>query len=383
MKGKIAIFSLFFTMTIVLFAFFSPVYFSKAVYAKGEKLTSAKAMAVIEKDSGRLLFKDNEKEKLPMASTTKIITAIFVIEKNKNLDKVVKVSREAVGIEGTSIGLKEGEHLTIRELLYGLMLRSGNDCAVALALETSGSLISFVREVNEFLKEKGCFNTNLKNPHGLPDNDHYTTAEDLAIITAYALKNDIFSEIVKTKEKKISNELNTKYNRDLKNKNKLLSTFDGADGVKTGFTKKAGRCFVGSATKNGMQLICVLLNCNPMFEECSALLNKGFNEFKMYKLISKGDKLGEVRIEGAKTKSIDVCLNRDFIYPLKKSEINDIKIKVNCVEKLNAPVLEGKEAGEVEISLEKQLIFSDKIYTIKGVKPNTLNSEFKRVIEKM
>ena len=379
LKGS---FALIFLLSTLCFAFLSPFNYSEPVYAQ-ENLSHAKSMIVIERDSLRPLYSYNSQEKLPMASTTKIITAIFCIEKNQDIDRVIKIPKSVVGIEGTSIGLKEGEHLTIRELLYGLMLRSGNDSAEALAIATSGSLENFKKEINHYLKEKGCNSTNLENPHGLPNDNHYTTASDLAKITAYALKNETFKEIVSTEQKTISNELKTKTSRDMLNKNKLLRNYEYADGVKTGYTRKAGRCFVGSATKDGMQLICVLLNCGPMFEDCQFLLDKGFNEFKLYKILSKGDKVGTVNVSKSNTTSIDLICTNDFYYPLKREELKGIKMNVKCDNDVVAPLKERQEIGEVEITLENQLIFSDKIYSINGVKPNTFSSEFQRVVERM
>jgi len=365
------------------FSLLLPLKSNDVIYAQTSELTTAKAMMVLEASSLRPLYFHNESEKLPMASTTKIITAFFVIENNEDLDKVIEIPKEAVGIEGTSIGLKEGEHLTIRELLYGLMLRSGNDSAVALAIATCGSVENFVVEVNKYLKERGLKDTSLANPHGLDHKDHYTTASDLAKITAYALNNETFSEIVGTKQKLISNEKKTKTSRNLINKNKLLKNYEYADGVKTGFTKKAGRCFVGSATKDGMRLVCVLLNCNPMFEECEYLLNKGFNEYKMHSLLKKDDLLSCIKIEGANQDKLQVRARASFMYPLKESELHNIKMKVSCPKSLSAPIKEGELLGEVEINLENQLIFSDKIYSILGVKPNTFEYYFNRIVEQM
>ncbi|MBQ3158399.1 MAG: D-alanyl-D-alanine carboxypeptidase, partial [Clostridia bacterium] len=327
-------------------------------------LTSAKAMALIEKKSGRILYSFNEEERLPMASTTKIITAIYAIENNSDLDKIIEIPKEATNIEGTSIGLKVGEHLTIRELLYGLMLRSGNDAAVALAIATCGSEEKFVESVNEFLKDKGFNNTRLKNPHGLPSEDHFTTASDLAKITAYALSNTTFAEIVSTKKIKISNELKSKFSRDLVNKNKLLNNYEFADGVKTGYTRKAGRCFVGSATKGDMQLVCVLLNCGPMFEDCQKLLEKGFEEYKMYKLISKSDKLGNIAVQKSKIENMGLYLNSDFEYPLKREELKDVNFSVKYEKEKSAPIKKGEELAEVQVKIKNQLIFSKKIYNI-------------------
>ena len=340
-------------------------------------------MAVIEKESGRLLYSFNENEKLPMASTTKIITAIFVIENCKDLDAVVEISKQAVGIEGTSIGLKEGEHLTIRELLYGLMLRSGNDSAVMLALAVCGSLENFNKQINEYVRSLGALNTNLENPHGLPNDNHYTTATDLALISAHALKNPVFQEIVSTKRRKISNELNSKYSRDLVNKNRLLTDYGFADGVKTGFTKKAGRCFVGSATKNDMQLVCVLLNCGPMFEECEALLEKGFNEYKLTKILEKGQDVGSVQIKNSSVKKIDLQVERYVFYPLKDGELKNIKMKVEKPKVLKAPLKKGEEVASLAITLENQLIFSQNFYTINSVESNAYQDKIVKIMQGM
>lgn len=343
-------------------------------------LTSAKSMILIEQSTGKVVFSHNEHEKLAMASTTKILTAIYVLEHTENLDKVVKIPKEATKISGTSIGLKEGEHLTIRELLYGLMLRSGNDCAVALAIEASGSEEQFVSDVNNFLSENGFSETHVCNPHGLSENDHYTSASDLAKITAYAMKNSTFKEIVSTKEKKISNELESKFNRNLKNKNKLLFNFEGADGVKTGFTMKAGRCFVGSATRNNMQFICVLLNCVPMFEECEKLLNIAFENYQMCKLIESGR---EYFIENEEGKTIFVS-DIDFSYPLSKQEKQNIKLKIVKCDK-NLTNENGDSClAEMQIYLENHLIFSHKIYNINVIENNgSIANNFLKIVKEM
>ena len=384
-QSKIAKIASFLLLFVLGFAFFNLApYKSDLVWAEEKSLTSAKAMTVIEKTSGRILYSKNQDEKLPMASTTKIITAIYVVEHTDDLDKVVEIPAEAVGISGTSIGLIAGEHLTVRELLYGLMLRSGNDSAVALATIVSGSEEKFVEDVNSWLIEKvRVSDTHLANPHGLPDDDHFTTASDLAKITAYAMHNHTFCEIVSTKKKSISDELGSKYPRDLVNKNKLLKSYEFADGVKTGYTKAAGRCFVGSATKNGMTLICVLLNCGPMFEECETLLEKGFNDYKLYQIVRKGEKLGEVKIENSDTKKVDLLTNTSVYYPLSKNELGKVKVDVDAPDTLGAPLESGKEIGNINITVENQLIFSDKFYIINNIESDTYGSKLEKVIENM
>lgn len=378
-------FSIVFAFILINFAFFNLFGDFLCDFAKCENdvFSTAKSMVVIEKNSGRILYSKNENERLPMASLTKIITAFFVLEHCKNIDEIVEIQKNSVGIEGTSIGLKEGEHLSVRELLYGLMLRSGNDSAVALATKISGSVEAFIEEVNLWLIDLGFKNTQIKNPHGLHHDEHYTTAYELAKITALALDNSLFQEIVSTKEKEISNELQTKTSRKLKNKNRFLKEYEFANGVKTGFTRKAGRCFVGSATKNDMQVICVLLNCVPMFEECEAFIDKAFSEYKQTEILSKEECLGVVNVLNAKEESVNVRLNKDFYYPLKEGEFNFIKAQFKQKDDLIAPLKEGEELGAIEISFQNQLIFSDKIYTINYIKEKTIISEFKKIVNNM
>ena len=230
--------------------------------------TSASGGCVIEGSTGRVLFEKNKDKKLAMASTTKIMTAITAIENCDDLDEKFEVSPKAVGIEGTSLYLRKGDVYSTRDLLYALMLISGNDASVAIAEHIAGSTSEFVTLMNEKAKEIGAVNSHFANTHGLDEDGHYTTAYDLAKITAYALNNDTFREIVSTQSTKIINSKDGQEEaRYLRNKNKLLFKLDGCIGVKTGFTNDAGRCLVSAIERNGMRLISVVLNCGPMFEE--------------------------------------------------------------------------------------------------------------------
>lgn len=212
------------------------------------------AYAVIDLRSGKIIKSSNGEAKLPIASTTKILSAITVIEEVFDLDEEIFVPSAAVGIEGSSVYLSPGERISYRDLLYGLMLRSGNDCAVALAIKTSGSVEKFVAKMNEVAKKAGAINSSFANPHGLDDEKHYSTADDLAKITAYAMNNDVFRTIVSTKYHDTSGEVS----RCFKNKNKMLWNYDGAIGVKTGYTKKSGRCLVSAAEKYGKSFAVVV-----------------------------------------------------------------------------------------------------------------------------
>lgn len=285
-------------------------------FAYGKEFeTSAQSAIVMERSSERTLYAKNCDERLPIASTTKIVTALTVIN-NANLDDVVEIPAEACGIEGSSIYLRAGEHLTVRELLYGLMLRSGNDAAVALALHTAGSIERFAKMMNDTAHKLELKNCHFVNPHGLHDDNHYCSASDLAVITCEALNNSDFCEIVSSKSYRISNE-GYDYDRVLINKNKLLSSCDGADGVKTGYTKKAGRCFVGSATRNGMQVVVVVLNCGPMFEETANMLDAAFANYSLKTIVPLNKVCGSIAEKGRKV--YFVCPER-IQYPVKEGE---------------------------------------------------------------
>ena len=299
--------------------------------------TSAQSAVVMEQSSRRILFAKNSDDHLPMASTTKIVTALTVV-KHSNLDDVVEVSPKAVGVEGSSIYLRAGEHLTVRELLYGLMLRSGNDSAVALALHVAGSIDAFAELMNETAREAGCTDSNFVNPHGLHDDNHYTSAHDLGVLTCVAMENKDFREIVSTKSTRISNE-GMEYDRVLINKNKLLSNFADADGVKTGYTKKAGRCFVGSATRKGMQVVVVVLNCGPMFEETADMLDAAFANYRLETAIPQNKVCGS-RMERGK-QCYYVCSDR-FSYPITDGEVLTTEIDLDSEVPTVKALLNGK-----------------------------------------
>ena len=310
--------------------------------------------AVMEMTSGRVLFEKNAKQKLPMASTTKILTAIIIIEDCNLLDKI-KIPAEGVGIEGSSVYLKAGEEYTVKQLLYGLMLRSGNDCAVTLALHHSGSIEAFAEVMNERSRAWGATHSNFKNPHGLPNEEHYTTAVDLAKISCHAMQNPVFQEIVSTKFFDENGWLN---------KNKMLSMYDGANGIKTGYTIKAGRCLVTGAQRNGMQLVCVVLNSPEMYERSAELLDGAFRKYSMQKLYAAEQEF--IIPTDVENKSCTLKSQNDFYYPLSQKEKAEVKYELP--QSIRLPVNKGENKGKVNIYLENQLIFSENLCTIKDVR---------------
>ena len=325
--------------------------------------SSAKGMCVIEKESGRVLYSKNKDQKLHMASTTKVATAITAIENCDNLDEMIVVNERSVGVEGTSIYLRKDEEIKVIDLLYGLMLRSGNDSAMALAYHIGGSVDNFAKMMNETAKKAGANNSNFVNPHGLDDPNHYTTAYDLAKITAYALNNPIFAKIVSTKNYVIE-ETNKSEKRYLTNKNRLLSSLEGCCGVKTGFTSKAGRCLVSASKRNDSTIVCVVLNCGPMFEESSALINSAFDEFEFKEIIDKEKEIYNEYILSEKEGKLYLYTDEDFYYPLRLDEFKDIKINYSVDLK---DAKSGDEVGKIDIFFKNDLIKSLKLYTMNKI----------------
>jgi len=316
---------------------------------------------VMDAKTNRILFENNAYERKFMASTTKILTALVIIE-NCNLDDVVTISKDTVGVEGSSIYLEVGEKLSVKDLLYGLMLRSGNDCAETLAVYCSGSVHDFAKLMNETAKKLCVKDSNFVNPHGLHDDEHYTTAYDLAIISSYAIKNPIFKEIVSTKSVKIPFSTRNQ-SRYLVNKNKLLNQLEGATGIKTGYTKKAGRCLVSSVNRNGQELVCVVLNCPPMFERSKNLLNDACDKYKPYKIIESDYVLDFIDVEGCDEKC-GICVKNDVILPLTAEEKQNLVVKYIYPKIIKTSTPKDQEIGRIEFYYKNNLIFSEKIYTI-------------------
>lgn len=343
--------------------------------------TSAKSMVAIETTSKRILFEKNSNERLAMASTTKIATALTVLTYCDDIDKEVKVDDRAVGIEGTSMYIKKGETLTIKDLLYGMMLPSGNDASMALAIAVGGSKDKFVSLMNKVAKNLGALNTNFKNPHGLDEKGHYTTAYDLALITAKALENNIFREIVNTKNVKIKGSFDNTY-RYLKNKNKLLFNYEYCTGVKTGYTDDAKRCLVSSAMLNGMEVVCVVLNCGPMFEECRSILDECFKNYKLVTLLEPYLQHKKIIVNNGKRERVGTFSREGFKYPLTEDEYKKIMVQYEVPDSMNAPIKKELEVGKIKIYLDNHLLFSEKIFTMEEVKEDCLSQSIKDIISK-
>ena len=289
---------------------------------------SAKSAALYQPDSNTFLFRKNSDTKMPMASTTKIMTALVAIEGCEDLDTPLPVSDECIGTEGSSAYLRSGDKVTMRELLYALMLQSANDAAVEIALRVGGDVPCFADMMNGRAEEIGLTKTNFKNPHGLDDAEHYTTAEELAKIAAEALKNDLFLEICSTYKKSITT---NERRRTYVNHNKLLLRYDGALGVKTGYTKKCGRCLVGCAERDGLRCITVTLDAPDDWNDHEKMLDFGFSQMEMLTLASP------------------------YEYSYEISTLNGEKIKVANTDSLSFPVYRGSYSLKSHVELKPYL----------------------------
>ena len=300
---------------------------------------SAQRAIVLDAATGRVLYERNIDQQALIASTTKIMTALVICEQTNVLDRM-QIPKEAVGIEGSSMYLQEGEVLTIQELLYGLMLSSGNDAAVALAIYCGGTVEGFVELMNDKAHMLGLQNTHFENPNGLDSPGHYSTARDLATLAAYAMDNPIFYKTVSAKTVTVGQ-------RYLRNHNKLLWQVDGADGVKTGYTKAAGRTLVSSATRDGRRLICVTLNDPDDWRDHADLLNEGFSRFNVQTIVQKGDLVGTVEVAGGQSGRVELLSGEDLSLSLAEGE--RVELILPGPGFVYAPVAEGAPAGVAHV----------------------------------
>ena len=296
---------------------------------------SARRAYVLDAVSGRELFVRNPDERSLIASTTKIMTALIVCEQCNVLDRM-RIPKEAVGIEGSSMYLKEGEVMTLQELLYGLMLSSGNDAAVALAIYCGGTVEGFAELMNDKARNLGLTGTHFENPNGLDSPGHYSTARDLAKLAAYAMKNPIFYKTVSAKSVRIGD-------RCLTNHNKLLWKLEGADGVKTGFTKAAGRILVSSATRQGRRIIGVTIDAPDDWNDHCQLLNEGFARYQDRQIVQAGQRVSVLEVLGGDARRIEVLAAEDFSYALAAEECPQLVLPGPGF--VYAPAVEGAEAG--------------------------------------
>jgi len=317
------------------------------------KLT-AHAALLLDQATKRILYSKNAHEKLPMASTTKIMTAILALESGRMSD-VVRVSERAVQIGGSSIYLEAGEKKTLQELVWGLLLRSGNDAAIAIAEHLSGNVEKFAELMTRRAAELGARQTKFSNPHGLHQEDHYTTAYDLALLAAHAMSKPEFREMAATREKKISWG-DRPEGRLLRNQNKLLTMYEGAEGIKTGWTTPAGRCFAGASSRNGWRLVGVVLNAPQMWEDSVRLFDFGYQHYRWETVIRAGQPLKRAAVVHGVPDNVMLVAESEVGIPLKEDEADYLRFRFNIREPLPAPLSAGERVGELQIYFGNTLV---------------------------
>lgn len=349
-----------------------------------EPKINARAAIIYDRTTKQIIWGKNENEKRAMASTTKIMTALVVLE-NSNLSDVVTISKKAAGTGGSRLKISAGDKITVNDLLYGLMLRSGNDAAVALAEHVGGSIEGFADLMNKKAKELGLNNTNFVTPHGLDNENHYTTAYELAVLTDYALNNETFAKIVNTKSTSISINGNT---RNIYNTNELLGYMLGVDGVKTGFTNGAGRCLVTSCTRDDNQIITIVLGCDTKKQRTSDSTKLIEYAFKNYTKINLEEKIQNefenwkqinskrIYINKASKQEINLELGEihNKIIPIKIGEERNIKIEINAIYNYEAPVEKGRKIGNIIVKNNEEIIDSIDIICSKAVEKKNIFS---------
>ncbi len=347
---------------------------ARPAHASEDFSVEAKGAVLIDASSGRVLFAQNADEAFPMASTTKIMTCLLALE-NSQLDEQVTAGKNAHGVEGTSIYLSEGETLTMEQMLYGLMVRSGNDAAVAIAEHISGSVDAFAQKMNKRAEELDA-NAHFANPHGLDAEGHRASALGLAKIMREAMQHEAFRTISST-QKKIIPWVGNEYSRVLENKNKLLKTYEGATGGKTGYTSKAGRCLVFSAERNGMSLIGVVLNCPTWFDTAAMLLDYGFENYGSKTALKRGEAAAEAAVDGGDRSVVAAVAAEELSAPLAEGETYELRYEL---DDLRAPVRRGQRVGRVMMEIEGRIIDECDLVAADSIEPFGLRSALRKIL---
>ena len=333
--------------------------------------TSANAAILMDQDSGRILYASNMNEVRSVASISKVMTAVLAIESGKLKNKIV-IGDEIAGAHGSGIYIKKGEILTLEDLVYGLMLRSGNDASLAIANYVGGSIDQFVKQMNEKAIQLGMKNTTYYNPNGLDDDDkgNYSTAYDMAILMSYAMKNTDFAKIVGTSKYKLKTNMNTYI---WYNKNKLLSQYSYTTGGKTGFTKKARRTLVTSASKDGLNLVAVTLNDGNDFQDHINLFEYGFANYQNYQVLKKGN----LKIDDKYYKNYNLYIKNDITYPLQVGEKESLHIKYEMIK--NQIIKKETKVGTIHLYLGDKDVKQEIIYASPIEKQKNKKSFFEKI----
>ena len=329
-----------------------------------EPIVSAENAIVIEESTGKILYEKNSRKLAYPASITKIMTALITIESG-DLDRKRKVPDAAVGIEGSSIYLAAGERLSLRDLVYGLMLRSGNDAAVAISCLVDSSTSNFVDKMNARAKEIGVKNTNFVNPNGLFNENHYTTAYDMAFIAREAMKNEEFKEVAKAKSW-VADRGQGGYNN-FYNKNKVVFDYPGGTGIKIGYTIRSGRTLVASAERNGMSLICVVMRAPDWFNDSYKLMDYGFECFEMNKILEGQTRMKAIPVKNGNKDHVFIGLKDSISYPSYKNSDAIIEMIYRVPTCILPPVKRWQEAGSLEVYIDGSYASSHPLYFLEDI----------------
>ena len=339
---------------------------------------------LIDASTGRVLYEQNAHEKMAPASTTKILTCLLVLENVEDLSATVTLPADFQNVGESSIYLEPGETITYESLLYALMLRSANDAAQALAIGVAGSEEAFAEMMNDRTAELGLTDSHWVNAHGLDAEDHYSSAYDLAMIAHTAVQIPFFNELVAAASYTLP-WADYEYDRNIYNHNQFLDLYEGADGIKTGFTDDAGYCLVGSATRDDLRLIGVVMNApeneerDAHYKAMTALMDYGFSSYTAKQLGRKGDVVGSVRISGSKVNSMDVVLGSDVNLPVTASSDFDPKTQYDYPRSLPAPVAADEPIGKATYTDEEGKTVTVDLYLKEAVERYTFGLVFKQV----
>lgn len=352
-------------LSILLVSLFLTFFKNAPVHGAPRPNLAASSAILMDLTTGKVIFSKNSSERRAPASTTKILTALVALERG-DMSRVITISQNASKIGGSSIWLAPGEEHTLKELLYGVLLSSGNDASVAVAEGLAGSETKFTAWMNEKAQAIGAKDTCFKNSNGLPESGHYSTAYDLALITRYALHNPVFSEMVKTKRKTMEWP-GRDYNRSMVNHNKLLWRYQFADGVKTGYTKQAGKCLVASATKSGQRLIAVVLNSKQMYDDSKRLFEYGFSNYQLLTVIQSEQKIGSISVVEGVNNQVSVFSHRPVTLVIPKGQLNTVKVNMEIPHSIPAPVERLQQVGELEVKIGAKVIETVPVVTAASV----------------
>lgn len=308
---------------------------------------TAKSAIVMDATTGKVLYSKDAEERRYPASTTKMMSLIVALE-HGNLDDVITTSANASSTEGSSLWLTQGEQMKMIDLLYGIMLISGNDATVAVAEHIAGSVEKFAKLMTEKAHAIGAKDTNFTNSSGLPDVNHFTTAHDLARIAAYGYKNPLFTQIVSTEHKLLPPTVKGD-NRDLYNENKMLWFYEGGNGVKTGYTDAAGRCLVSGAKRNNIQLIAVVLDSETMWDDSKTLLDFAFSQLKAQTVFDKGDILKTMRVANGKSEFVKLVADSSIVLPVSEKDKDELSTVIDAPSTMEAPITKGQKLGMARV----------------------------------